>query len=104
MTWVGVHWILENSTPIGSEDRPQELRSVAVKRAIKSVNEKLLQSTLHKNPLIQYEYNKYMAHHYLYMTKVPEVCEPESYAKASQDAKWHSAMEEEMRALDANKT
>jgi hypothetical protein len=45
-----------------------------------------------------------MAHHYAYMTKVAEMREPESYAEATKDANWHAAMEEEMRALDANNT
>ena len=38
------------------------------------------------------------------MTKVAEVREPESYAKAAKDVHWLAAMEEEMRALDANDT
>ena len=33
-----------------------------------------------------------------------EVCEPESYAEASQDVKWQSSMEEEIRALAVNET
>ena len=45
-----------------------------------------------------------MAHHYVYMTKVAEVFQPESYAKAAKDANWRAAMEEEMQALDANNT
>ena len=45
-----------------------------------------------------------MAHHYAYMTKVAEVREPESYAEAAKDANWRAGMDEEMRALDANKT
>ena len=36
--------------------------------------------------------------------KVVEVREPESYAEASEDARWKSAMEEEMRALAENET
>ena len=47
---------------------------------------------------------KYIAHHYAYMTKVAEVRELESYVEASQDAKWKSAMEEEMWALTTNNT
>ena len=43
-----------------------------------------------------------MAHHHAYMTKVAEVLEPESYGKAAMDTNWRAAMEEEMRALDAN--
>ena len=38
------------------------------------------------------------------MKKVAEVSEPESYVEASQDAKWQSAMEEEMHALTDNDT
>ena len=40
--------------------------------------------------------NEYVAHHYAYMTHVVEVHEPESYAKATKDANWRVAMEEEM--------
>ena len=40
-----------------------------------------------------------MAHHYVYMTHVAEVREPESYAKAAKDANWRAVMEEEMHAL-----
>ena len=43
-----------------------------------------------------------MAHHYAYMAKVGKVCEPESYAKATKDANWRAAMEEEMRGLAEN--
>ena len=80
------------------------MRSNAAKRALKSASEKLRPSTCHKKPVIRYGYNEYMAHHYAYMTKAVEVCELESYAEASQDAKWRSAMEEEMWTLDANDT
>ena len=38
------------------------------------------------------------------MSKVAEVRELESYAKAAKDTNCHAAMEEEMRALDANDT
>ena len=51
-----------------------------------------------------YGYNEYMAHHYVYMTKVAEVREPESYAETAKEANRCAAMEEEMRALDANDT
>ena len=47
-----------------SEDGPSELRSKSAKRALKSAIEKLRRSTHHKNPLILYGYNEYMAHHY----------------------------------------
>ena len=62
--------------------------SDVAKRALKSANEKLRRSTHHKNLVIWYGYNKYMAHHYAYMTKVAQVREPESYAEAYQDVKW----------------
>ena len=38
-----------------------------------------------------------MVHHYAYVTKVVEICEPESYKGAKDDTKWRVAMEEEMR-------
>ena len=40
--------------------------------------------------------------HYVYMTKVAEVCEPESYAEVAKDTNWHATMEEEMHALAEN--
>ena len=52
----------------------------------------------------RYEYNEYMAHHYVYMAKVTEVCELESYGEAAKDTNWLAAMEEEMRALSDNET
>ena len=66
-----------------SEKEPQELRTDEAKRALKSANEKLCRSTCHKNPTIQYGYNEYMVHQYVHMSKMAEVCEPESYAEAS---------------------
>ena len=74
------------------------------KKGLKSGNGELRRSSRQKDPVIRYGYNEYMAHHYAYMTKVAEVREPESYAEAAKDAKWRAAMEEEMRALDANET
>ena len=59
-----------------SEGGPQELRSNAPKRALKSANEKLHQSTHHKNLIVRYGYNEYMAHHYANMKKV--VLNPQS--------------------------
>ena len=86
-----------------SKDKPQELRSGAAKRALKSANEKLRWSTRHKNLAIWYEYNEYMVHHYAYVMKVAEVREPKSYVEASQDVKWRSTMEDEIWALAANR-
>ena len=45
-----------------------------------------------------------MAHHYVYMTRVAEVHEPESYGEAAKDANWRAAMEEEMNTLAENET
>ena len=45
-----------------------------------------------------------MTHHYAYMTKVTEVREPESYAKAAKYVNWCAVMEEELWARDANDT
>ena len=53
---------------------------------------------------MQLGYNEYMAHHYAYMTHVPEMREAESYAEATKDTNWRTAMEEEMRALAENET
>ena len=86
--------MLEYDTDIGASDQgesntnhsekdPQELRSDATKKALKSVNEKLRQSTHHKNPVIQYGYSEYMVHHYAYMSKVAKVHELKSYVEAS---------------------
>ena len=69
-----------------------------------SANERLRRSTRQKNPVVQFRYNEYMAHHYVYMTHVAEVREPESYTEAAKYANWSAAMEEEMHALAANET
>ena len=45
-----------------------------------------------------------MAHHYAYMMKVALICEPQSFADASKDAKWQEAMEEKMQMFAANDT
>jgi hypothetical protein len=45
-----------------------------------------------------------MAHHQACMTRGAEVREPESYARAAEDADWRAAMEEEMRAVAENGT
>ena len=49
-------------------------------------------------------YNEYMAHHYVYMTRVAEVRELERYAEAEKDANWRATMEEEMPTLAENET
>ena len=45
-----------------------------------------------------------MAHYYAYMSRVAEVCEPESYAEAAKDDNWRAAMEEEIHTLAENET
>ena len=65
-------------------------------------NERLCRSTHHKNHVNQYKHNEYMAHHYAFMTNVADMCEPKSYAKAAQDAKWRKAMEEEGMLVQNN--
>ena len=87
-----------------NEEGQSETKSQSAKRALKSMNQNLRRSTHQKNPVIWYGYNEYMAHYYGFMTIVAEVCEPESYAKAAKYAHWRAAMEEEIRALDANDT
>ena len=57
-----------------------------------------------RTPVVRFGYDEYMAHHYVYMTRVAEVREPESYAEAAKDANWRAAMEEEMHALVENGT
>ena len=39
-------------------------------------------------------YNEYMAHHYVYMTHVVDVCELESYAEAAKDTNLCVTMDE----------
>ena len=75
-----------------SEDGPPEPRS-------ESANERLRRSIHQKNLVIRYGYNEYMAHHYVYMANVEDVCELESYAEMVKDANWRATMEEEVRAL-----
>ena len=87
-----------------SDDGPWRAKSASAKKASTSANEQLCQSTCQKNPIVRFGYYEYMVHHYAYMTRVAEVCEPESYAEASKDANWCAAMEEEMHALAENET
>ena len=42
------------------------MKSDSTKNAQKLVNQQLLPSTRQKNPVKQYGYNEYMAHHYAY--------------------------------------
>ena len=86
-----------------SEDGPPKKMSESANRAVKSANQRLHRSTRHKNLVVRYGYNNYMAHHYAYMAKVAEVRKPESYAEVAKDTNWRVA-EEEMHALAKNET
>ena len=87
-----------------SDDGHSREKYASAKKASTSANEQLRRSTHQKNPIVRFRYNEYMVNHYAYMTRVAEVHEPESYAKAVKDANWRVAMEEEMRALAENET
>ena len=69
-----------------NKEEPSKMKFESAKRALRSANEKLCQSTRQKNPVVRYRYNEYMAHHYAYITLVVEVREPESYVEAAKDA------------------
>ena len=47
-------------------------------------------------------YKEYTAHHYAYMTRIPEMREPDSYAEVTKDANWCAAMAKEMHRLGEN--
>ena len=83
-----------------NEDWPSKTKSASAMKASKSANEQSCRSTPQKNPVVWFGYNEYMAHRYAYMSRVAEVREPKSYAKAT----WRAAMEEEMHALAENET
>ena len=82
----------------GIGDGSSKVKSVSFEKASTSANERLRRSTRQKNPVVQFGYNEYIAHHYAYMTRVAEVREPESYAEAAKDANWRAVMEEELHA------
>jgi hypothetical protein len=54
-------------------------KSAPVEKASTSRNERLCRSTRTRNPVVRFGSNEHMAHHYAYMARVAEVCEPESY-------------------------
>ena len=87
-----------------SDDDSSRAKSTSPEKVSTSGNKQLHRSTRQRNPVVRFEYNDYMAHHYAYMTRVAEVREPESYAEAGKDANWRAAMEEEMCALAENET
>ena len=55
-------------------------------------------------PVDRLTYDGLTAIHYAYMVKVLEVPEPTIFEDAMGNAEWESAMDEEMDALDGNKT
>ena len=61
-------------------------------------------STRVRYPVDRLTYDGMTAIHYAYMVKVLEVPEPTIFEDAMGNAEWESAMDEEMDALDANKT
>ena len=84
--------------------RTSRAKSTLVKQASTSAKEQLRRSTRQKNLVVRFRCNEYMAHHYVYMTRVAEVRDLESYAEAEKEANCHAAMEEEMHALVVNET
>ena len=74
-------------------DGRSRAKSVLARKASTLANEQLRRSTHQKNPVVCFVYNEYMAHHYVYMTHVAEVCELESYAEATTNANSRAAME-----------
>ena len=52
----------------------------------------------------RFGFEGYAAHHYAYMVKVVENFEPAFFEDAVGHAHWDVTMNEEMAALDANKT
>ena len=83
---------------------PSRAKFALTKKALTLANEHLRRYNRQKNPVVQFEYNKYMVHHYAYMTHVAEVGEEKSYTKAVKGTNWRASMEEEMRALAENET
>ena len=68
---------LEYASDSGKNKKePLRKRSKSANKARKSTNKEMRQSTLQKNPVIQYEYDEYMAHHYAFMVKVAVMSEP----------------------------
>ena len=57
------------------------MRTPGVKNALTTTNEKLWRSSREKNPVTQFGYNGYMAHHYAFTMKVAANQEPESTRK-----------------------
>jgi hypothetical protein len=61
-------------------------------------------STMERQPVHRLIYDGYVARHYAYMAKVVQDVEPICFEDAVGHALWDKAMDEEMVALDANRT
>ena len=60
--------------------------------------------TREKNPITQFDYNEYMAHHYAFMMKVAAEQDLESFSEAAHEPRWIKAMDEEMKVVVDNET
>ncbi len=63
-----------------------------------------LRSTKERRPVQRLIYDVYIAHHYAHMAKVVQNVEPICFEDVVGHALWDKAMDEEMAALDANRT
>jgi hypothetical protein len=61
-------------------------------------------STRERRPVQRLIYDGYVARHYAYMAKVVQDVEPNCFEDANGRALWDKAMDEEMAALDVNRT
>jgi hypothetical protein len=61
-------------------------------------------STRERRPVQRLIYDGYVARHYAYMAKVVQDAKPSCFEDAIGHALWDKAMDEEMAALDANRT
>ena len=72
------------------------MRTLVVKKALTSANEKLRHSTREKKLVSRFGYNDYMAYHYAFMMKVAIDSELESFAQAAKSLRWVEEMNEEI--------
>ncbi|MCO5554370.1 hypothetical protein L7F22_007900 [Adiantum nelumboides] len=68
------------------------------------MHEKLRRFGRHKVPINRLMYDSYVACHCAYMAKIVQDKEPTSFDEAIGKIKWEQVMDEEMAALDVNKT
>ena len=57
-----------------------------------------------KYPIDRLKYDRYIAHHYAYMRKVIHESKPTCFEETLGKTNWDAAMDEEMVALDTNRT